>query len=98
MTLHLISEIPDHLMIDFLLFINNANMGILQDLYYEWNLDCDWVSIERDRNIFNYYILQAMRQIDITTRNIWIRDYLGYSPDVSTLPSYDYKALMNDAQ
>ena len=93
MTLHMTPETPDHLMIDFLLFVNNANMGILQDLYHEWNLTVPWEEIEQNRSIFDYYIIQAMSQPDITTRNIWIRDYLGYSPDVSTLPSYDYDAL-----
>ncbi len=96
MTLHMTPETPDHLMIDFLLFVNNANMGILQDLYYEWNITIPKERI--DRRNHQYHHLQAMRHVDITTRNVWIRDYLGYSPDVSTLPSYNYEALMNMSQ
>ena len=95
MTLHMTIETPDHLLNDLLEFVKHANMGILNDLYHEWNLICDWGEIVRNRRIFEHYLLQAMRLADITTRNIWIRDYLGYSSDVSTLPSYDYEALMN---
>ena len=93
MTLYMTIETPDHLLNDLLEFVNNANMGILNDLYHEWNLTVPWELILRNRRIFEHYLLQAMRLADITTRNIWIRDYLGYSPDVSTLPSYDYEAL-----
>ncbi len=98
MTLHMIIETPDHLLNYLILFVFNASIGILQDLYYEWNLTIPWESIEQNRRIFVYYLLEAMRQVDSTTRNIWIRDYLGYSPDVSTLPSYDYEALMKISQ
>lgn len=98
MTLHISPETPDHLLNDLILFVYNANIGILQDLYYEWNLTIPWEIIEQNRRIFVFYLLRAMRQVDITTRDIWIRDYLGYTPDVSTIPSYDYEALFNIPQ